>query len=52
MANTLQDKAIFKDLQKHFFNIVKIALQYLKFYRPNKEYFNPDYISYLKKVFK
>ena len=52
MANILQDKAISKDLQKHFFGIAKIVLQYLKFYRPKEEYLDLDYIFYLEKVFK
>ena len=52
MANILQDKAISKDLQKHFLGTAKIALQYLKFYGPKEEHFNLDYVSYLEKVFK
>ena len=52
MANILQDKAISRDLQKHFLSIVKIALQYLKFHKAIEKHFNLDYVFHLKTVFK
>ena len=52
IANISQDKAISKDLQKHFFDIVKIALQYLKFHGVIEKHLDLDHISHLETVFK